>query len=139
MQVRPDRQEDSGRASRRCFPFRRERADRRFSDGEKRSEVVRRYLQQYDGGDCFFIKPVAVGSNAAVVEGFGASMEPFVMLDRLFQKTQGFEASIGVRLVTLPQCPAIAFLNRVRGDAARAPRIGATGPIKRGVRSIGSR
>jgi hypothetical protein len=32
MQVRPDRQEGSGHSSRRCFPFRQERADRRFHD-----------------------------------------------------------------------------------------------------------
>lgn len=88
-----------------------------------RAELARRYLQQYDGGDCFFIMPVAVGTSAAVIEGFGASTAPFDALDRSFKKTQGFEASIGIRLVTLPQCPAITFLNKVRGDGARAPRI----------------
>ncbi|WP_426425253.1 serine/threonine-protein kinase [Bradyrhizobium genosp. A] len=92
-------------------------------DTPGRSELARRYLQQYDGGDCFFIMPVAVGTSAAVVEGFGASTAPFDALDRSFKKSQGFEASIGIRLVTPPQCPAITFLNKVRGDAARAPRI----------------
>lgn len=93
------------------------------SDTPGRSEIARRYLQQYDGGDCFFIMPVAVGTSSAVVEGFGASTAPFDALDRSFKKSQGFEASIGIRLVTPPQCPAIAFLNKVRGEAARAPRV----------------
>jgi serine/threonine-protein kinase len=88
-----------------------------------RADLARRFLQQYDGGDCFFIMPVAVGASAAVVEGFGASTSAFEALDRSFKKTQGFEASIGIRLVTPQQCPAITFLNKVRGDAARTPRI----------------
>jgi serine/threonine-protein kinase len=88
-----------------------------------RSDVVRRFLQQYEGGDCFFITPVAIGTSAAVVEGFGASTAPFETLDKLFKRSQGFEASIGIRLVTPPQCPAITFLNKVRGEAARTPRI----------------
>jgi serine/threonine-protein kinase len=94
-----------------------------------RSDVVRRFVQQYDGGDCFFVTPVAIGASAAVLEGFGASTTPFDSLDKAFKKSQGFEASIGVRLVTPPQCPAVTFLNRLRGDAARSPRI-SLGSIK---------
>jgi serine/threonine protein kinase len=93
------------------------------AENSNRSDVVRRFIQQYDGGDCFFITPVAIGASAAVVEGFGASTAPFDLLDRTFKKNQGFEASIGIRLVTPPQCPAVTFLNRLRGDGSRAPRI----------------
>jgi len=99
------------------------------ADSPVRSDMVRRFIQQYDGGDCFFITPIAIGSSAAVVEGFGASAAPFDTLDKAFKKSQGFEASIGIRLVTPPQCPAITFLNRLRGDGARAPRI-ALGSVK---------
>ena len=97
--------------------------------GADRADLVHRFLQQYEGGDCFFIMPVALGASAAVVEGFGASTAPFDALDKSFKKSQGFEASIGVRLVTPPQCPAITFLNKVRGNSARAPRI-SLGSIK---------
>jgi serine/threonine protein kinase len=93
------------------------------ADSPVRSDLVRRFIQQYDGGDCFFITPVAIGASAAVVEGFGASTAPFDLLDRAFKKSQGFEASIGIRLVTPPQCPAVTFLNRLRGDSSRSPRI----------------
>jgi serine/threonine-protein kinase len=92
-------------------------------DGPARSEKVRHFLQQYDGGDCFYIMPVAIGTSAAVVEGFGASTAPFDTLDRSFKKSQGFEASIGIRVVTPAQCPAITFLNKVRGDDSRSPHI----------------
>jgi len=92
-------------------------------DTPDRVDVVRRFVQQYDGGECFFMTPIAVSSTAAVVEGFGASTAPFELLDKTFKKTQGFEASIGVRLVTPQQCPAITFLNRLRVDGGRSPRI----------------
>jgi serine/threonine protein kinase len=88
-----------------------------------RSDTARHFIQQYDGGECFFVTPVAIGSSAAVIEGFGASTAPFDLLDKTFKKSQGFEASIGVRLVTLPQCPAITFLNRLRGDGSHTPRV----------------
>ena len=93
------------------------------ADSPDRADAVRRFIQQYDGGDCFFLTPVAISSTAAVVEGFGASTAPFELLDKAFKKAQGFEASIGVRLVTPQQCPAITFLNRLRVDGGRSPRI----------------
>jgi hypothetical protein len=88
-----------------------------------RADRVRRYIEQYSGGDCFFILPVATSSNAAVIEGFGASAAPFDALDQAFKRDLGFEASIGVRLVTQAQCPAIKFLSQIGGNQARAPRI----------------
>jgi serine/threonine-protein kinase len=93
------------------------------SDAAARAGRVRRYVEQYDGGDCFFILPVALSSNAAVIEGFGASTAPFEALDRAFKRELGFEASIGVRQVTQAQCPAIKFLSQLGSNQARAPRI----------------
>ena len=92
-------------------------------DAAARTDRVRRYVEQYNGGDCFFIVPVATSSSAAVIEGFGASTAPFDSLDKAFKRDVGFEASIGVRLVTQAQCPAIKFLSQFGGNQARAPRI----------------
>lgn len=92
-------------------------------ENPNRNDVVRRFIQQYDGGDCFFMVPVAVSSSAAVIEGFSASTTPFDVFDKAFKQAQGFEASIGVRLVAPPQCPAVTFLNRFRADTVRSPRI----------------
>jgi hypothetical protein len=93
------------------------------SDAAARTDRVRRYVEQYDGGDCFFILPVAVSANAAVIEGFGAATTPFDALDRAFKRDLGFEASIGVRLVAQAQCPAVKFLGQLGSTRARAPRI----------------
>jgi len=91
--------------------------------GPARIEKIRRYVEDYDGGECFFVAPVAVGESAAALEGFGASIRGFEVLDRAFAREHGFEASIGLRQVTQPQCPAITFLARLRSERARAPRL----------------
>jgi serine/threonine-protein kinase len=92
-------------------------------DARGRADHVRRYIEQYDGGDCFFVLPVAFSPNAAVIEGFGAAMAPFEALDRAFKREMGFEASIGVRQVAQAQCPAVKFLGQFGANQARAPRI----------------
>ncbi len=93
------------------------------SDAVARTDRVRRYVEQYNGGDCFFILPVAISSSAAVIEGFAASTTPFEALDTAFKRDLGFEASIGARLVTQAQCPAVKFLSQFGNNQARAPRI----------------
>jgi serine/threonine protein kinase len=95
-------------------------------DGPNRVDRVRKYVEQYDGGDCFFILPVAISSSAAVIEGYGTSTIPFDTFDRAFKRDMGFEASIGVRQVTQAQCPAIKFLSQLGVNQARAPRINLT-------------
>jgi len=92
------------------------------------ADRIARYLNEYQGGDCFFITTVAVSANAAKIEGYGASIGPFQALDEAFKRTHRFEADIGVRQVTNAQCPAVAFLNRIRNNRGSAPRlnIGAT-------------
>ncbi len=92
-------------------------------DAAGRTDRIRRYVEQYKGGDCFFILPVAISSSAAVIEGFGASAAPFDALDKAFKRDMGFEASIGARLVTQAQCPAIKFLSQLGDNQTRAPRI----------------
>ena len=93
------------------------------SDAAARTDRVRRFVEQYSVGNCFFILPVAISSNAAVIEGFGASTAPFDALDKAFKRDLGFEASIGARLVTQAQCPAIKFLGEHSSNQARTPRI----------------
>jgi len=86
-------------------------------------DKVTRYINEYQGGDCFFIMPVAVSANAARIEGYGASIAPFNALDEAFKRANSFEADIGVRQVTNAQCPAITFLSRVRNDRGPTPRV----------------
>ncbi len=91
--------------------------------GTSLAAKVRNYIEQYDGGNCFFVAPVAVSEHAAAIEGFGSSVEPFRSFDTAFQRSIGFEADIGVREVTEQQCPAVSFLSQLRGENARAPHL----------------
>jgi serine/threonine-protein kinase len=88
-----------------------------------RADHIRKYVEQFDGGDCFFMLPVAISSAAAVIEGFGTSTAPFDAFEKAFKRDLGFEAAIGVRQVTQAQCPAIKFLSQLGTNQARAPRI----------------
>ena len=91
--------------------------------GIPRTEQIRDYINQYDGGNCFFAAPVAISEHAAAIEGFGSSIDPFRSFDKAFSHAFGFEADIGVHEITQQQCPAISFLARLRGKNTRAPHL----------------
>lgn len=86
-------------------------------------ERIRAYLDDYDGGDCFLVTPVAISRTAAVLEGFGNSPATFDAFAQAFRSAQGFNASIGKRQIAPQQCPALKFVNELHVDHARAPRI----------------
>lgn len=86
-------------------------------------ERIRAYLDDYDGGDCFLVTPVAISQTAAVLEGFGNSPATFDAFAQAFRSAQGFNASIGKRQIAPQQCPALKFVNELHVDHARAPRI----------------
>jgi serine/threonine-protein kinase len=88
-----------------------------------RIDTITRYVNDYDGGECFFVTPISIGETAARIEGYGASIVPFQALDTDFKKANGFEAEIGIRQVTAPQCPAITFLGRLRAHRGAAPQL----------------
>ncbi len=88
-----------------------------------RVDSITRYVNEYDGGDCFFVTPISVGDAAARIEGYGHSIAPFQTLDADFKKQNGFEADIGIRQVTERQCPAITFLGRLRAQRSAAPQL----------------
>ena len=58
------------------------------------------------------------------MKDWAPALAPFEKFDGAFKQVAGFEADIGVRLVTLPQCPAINFLRQVRGNNGSAPILG---------------
>jgi serine/threonine protein kinase len=86
-------------------------------------EKIRGFVESYDGGNCFFLTPVAIGEHAALIDGLGSSDRPFMAFDAAFQRAIGFDPDIRVLQVTEQQCPAIAFLSQLRGGSARPPRL----------------
>jgi hypothetical protein len=81
------------------------------------------YLRTFDGGNCFYLAPLAISENSARIEGFGTSATPFEGLDQDFKRKNGFEADIGVRLVTAAQCPALAFLKQMSAIGETTPHL----------------
>jgi serine/threonine-protein kinase len=88
---------------------------------------IERFLDTYDGGDCFFITTVRVSEQAAKIEGYGASLAPFQILDDAFKRVNGFEADIGLWQVTSAQCAAVTFLSKARNARRNLPRFQVTG------------
>jgi serine/threonine protein kinase, bacterial len=93
------------------------------SGATSRIVQVRSFVERYDGGDCFFVVPIAISQSAAVIEGYGASTGRFQAFVDGFKREQGFEPSVGIRQVTQDQCPALRFLSQLHGDQSRAPRV----------------
>jgi serine/threonine-protein kinase len=91
-----------------------------------RIENIVRYVEQYDGGDCFYVAPVEVSETTARLEGYGASDAPFRTLNDAFLHQNGYEATIDVRLVAPAQCAAVTFLGRLHGVSAPHLRIDST-------------
>jgi serine/threonine-protein kinase len=86
-------------------------------------EAVTRFINDYQGGDCFFVQPTRVTEGSAAVEAYGASPRPFMAFDQDFIASNGFEAQIALRQVTAEQCALVSFMAKVAGDRALSPRL----------------
>jgi predicted Ser/Thr protein kinase len=86
-------------------------------------ERISRFVDAYDGGDCFFVTPVTIAESKATLEGYGSSVAPFEVLDYEFKRQNGFEASIGVHQITPAQCAAVSFLTRARKGQGATPHL----------------
>jgi serine/threonine-protein kinase len=84
---------------------------------------ITRFVEQYDGGNCFFLNPGVIMKGLVLLEGIGAQSKPFEDFSTEFQLTFNFDPKVSLRVVTERQCPAVAFLGRLRGELARAPHI----------------
>jgi serine/threonine-protein kinase len=82
-----------------------------------RAEQITRYILDYNGGECFYVTPVAVTAGTAKIEAYGALVGPFTEFDDAFKRAVGFEAEIGLRQVAPEQCPALTFVARLKARA----------------------
>jgi serine/threonine-protein kinase len=89
----------------------------------ERERQLANFINQYDGGECFFLLPVALNLPKPKIEGYGTSAVPFQAFDSAFTLANKIEPDVGVRQVAQAQCPALTFLSRVRAGAALAPRL----------------
>ena len=76
-----------------------------------RDRTVLGFLSAFEGGACFFARPLTTEVASAHIEGFGSAVEGFQRLESSFMKDFGAEPRIDVRLVAAGQCPAVEFLD----------------------------
>lgn len=86
-------------------------------------ERIQQFVNSYDGGECFFVEPVAVVEGNTTLEGYSRSAAPFEALDSDFKRANGFEALVGYHMVTPQQCAAISFIGQLRSHRDSAPRL----------------
>jgi eukaryotic-like serine/threonine-protein kinase len=84
---------------------------------------ITRFVNNYEGGECFFVTPTVVAEDKTTLDGYGSSVAPFEALDTEFKRANGFEALIGVHQVTQAQCAAVSFLSRIRNQPGLPPRL----------------
>jgi eukaryotic-like serine/threonine-protein kinase len=110
------------------------------------SDRLAAYVRNYEGGDCFLLRPVMISDTSAEIEGFGSSEAAFKKFLQDFEKANGFEPQVSLRQVADTQCPAVAFMRHVRIGLERAPKLEiqrlnlrGTEPLNGKVEGIGSR
>jgi eukaryotic-like serine/threonine-protein kinase len=81
-----------------------------------------RYVNSYQGGDCFFAAPVADGR--AGIDVYAATVAPFAAFQSDFKRANGFDAAINPQRISQSQCAAISFLSRLRGSPGSGPHLG---------------
>jgi serine/threonine-protein kinase len=81
------------------------------------------FVSEYDGGPCFFVKPLQITDRSALLEGYGVRRAAFDRLDVAFRDKTGFGAEIGAHEVAPAQCPALDLLGQLRSAKTAAPKI----------------
>jgi serine/threonine-protein kinase len=96
-----------------------------LTEAEQRArlQAITKMINQFDGGDCVFARPIVLADQSPAIEGFGLSTAPFRSLDQAFEQANGYEADIGVRQVAAAQCPAVTFLGQLRNTPAAPLKI----------------
>jgi hypothetical protein len=90
-------------------------------DNDTARRIVR-YVNSYQGGDCFFAA-VPVADGHAGIDAYAATVAPFEAFQSDFKRANGFDAAINPQRISQPQCAAISFLSRLRGSPGSGPRL----------------
>lgn len=103
---------------------------------------INEWLRRFDGGDCFYVRPVQVAASSARIEGFTQTVEPLEKLEKSFNADFGFDPVIGMRPVQESQCPILKLVEQgsgaMRVDLKR-DLIEAKGALEASVSGLSSR
>jgi serine/threonine-protein kinase len=110
------------------------------------AERIAQYIDGYEGGPCFLLRPIHISERAVLIEGFTTSTAAITSFEQALLKTHRIRPEISTFLVTDSQCPALTFLREARtslntllklqiGD----PRLRLDQPLTGTVEGIGTR
>ena len=84
-------------------------------------ERERLFVEGYNGGDCFLVKPLP-GGGAPAYLGVGDKLGPFERFEEAFKREVRADPQLSLRPITTPECPILDLLRPGVGDAS-GPRI----------------
>jgi serine/threonine-protein kinase len=108
---------------------------------------ITKTIVDYDGGNCFFARPISIQAKSAGVDGFAESSAAFDGLNRAIVQAAGFEPDITGHVVWSHQCAAVDFLRHIYDGQDGAPlklflkslRVGAGQKLAGEVQGFGDR
>jgi hypothetical protein len=85
-------------------------------------EKASAFLTKFEGGDCFFVKPLAAAGAAHAYLGVGAEVASFNRFVEAYKREIGVDPQLSLRHITSPECPVVEIM-RPAVDEAAAPHI----------------
>jgi serine/threonine-protein kinase len=82
------------------------------------SERMRRFVNSYDGGECFWINPVTIAEREVELYGLGRDQAPFDEFYSAFRREFHIDSMITVFAIMPEQCPAVTFASRTRSQSS---------------------
>ena len=83
----------------------------------------RLFVQSYNGGECFFVKPVPGDRGGPAYLGVGDQPGQFKAFVDAFKQEVGAEPQLILRQITAPECEVLDLIRAGAGEASGAPRI----------------
>jgi serine/threonine-protein kinase len=85
------------------------------------------FMRDFDGGSCFFARPLGGASGSIAIQGIGSDKATFERFYVDFIKTIGVEPALTVRLIGAAECPAVDLIRAGGDDRSSAPKIELSG------------
>jgi eukaryotic-like serine/threonine-protein kinase len=91
------------------------------------SDKIAAFLRGFDGGLCFFARPLKAAPNATAIQGIGSDKAAFERFYNAFIRETSVEPTLNVRLIAPGECPAIDLFRAGGLDSANGPKIDLSG------------
>jgi serine/threonine-protein kinase len=85
------------------------------------------FMRDFDGGSCFFARPLGAASDSMAIQGIGSDKATFERFYVKFITDVGVEPALTVRLIGAAECPAVDLIRAGGEDRSGAPKIELSG------------